>query len=421
MFLLSFRSAATLARTMASIVDSEAHFSQRLVELGLESAFCDSLKTGGVKTLSHLAFALGQPNQVVSNDEFGQFLRTLVGRDPTIQETSSIKRLTFEAQTYVISVLRQGLDQHDETAPRRVAHAEGTTRMQALQTSLTGLRLTGELDPAHVLLDRASAMYDQNVVKYLEPSSCISRSHEIQGRKESKELSLEKGALVLKNPNEKLTSPTDTELKMHYATQRRGLAFQFANLMTYAQHNEWLTFLIEALHRESPPGYQRPSLAQLLQCDRAAWTRLSSTLNSVRQQADGSYPLGDELLKLRSDPNITLYLSPVVKPSNASSESSSWRAHPYSFNKPEPHQAKGKSKGKGKGKASAPSMPQELRGKWYKTAAGEPLCFGYNLHSGCNHSKTVKDGERCPKGWHLCCEPKCQGAHPLFKHGKQSN
>ena len=160
---------------MASVVDSEAHFEQRLQELGLSDAVMSSLKTGGIKCLSRLAFSLGQPNQPIANDEVATFLRGLTGRDPTIQENSAIKRLAFEAQTYVVAVLRQGLEQREEGAPRKVSHAERTTRMAALQASLSGVFITGELDPAHVLLDKATAMFDQNVVKYLEPAACISR------------------------------------------------------------------------------------------------------------------------------------------------------------------------------------------------------------------------------------------------------
>ena len=404
---------------MSSVVDSEAHFESRLTELGLSDAVKTALKNGGVRTLSHLAFAITQPNQTISNDEVTNFLQGLTGSAPSLQESSCIKRLVFEAQTFVVAVLRQGLEHHEEGAPRKVAHAERTTRMAALQAALTGIYITGEMDPAHVLLDKASAMHDQNVVRYLEPAACISRAVEVQGKKESRELSLEKGSLILKNANDKLTSATDTELKLHYAMQRRALALQFANLMSFAQHNEWMTFLVEALHREAPPGYHRPTLAQLIQCDRAAWTRLASSLTSVRQRADGTFPLGEELLKLRSDPNITLYLAPITKPAASQPESSSWRWQPYNTHKGgDKGHDKGKGKSKGKGRGVAPAMPQELRGKWFKTSTGEPLCFGYNTAAGCAHSKTVKDGERCPKGWHLCCEPKCQGSHPLTKHGK---
>ena len=54
-----------------------------------------------------------------------------------------------------------------------------------------------------------------------------------------------------------------------------------------------------------------------------------------------------------------------------------------------------KGKGKGKGKRTSPPVPQELRGKWYKMANGDPICFGFNCKSGCNAK--VKVGEKVPK------------------------
>lgn len=76
---------------------------------------------------------------------------------------------------------------------------------------------------------------------------------------------------------------------------RRALSCQFARIMSHAQHCQWESWLFEAMRREPPPGYNRPSLAQVLQCDRAAWSRLATTVGDVKQQADGSYPLGEAL------------------------------------------------------------------------------------------------------------------------------
>jgi hypothetical protein len=69
-----------------------------------------------------------------------------------------------------------------------------------------------------------------------------------------------------------------------------------------------------------------------------------------------------------------------------------------------------KSKGKNR---SAPNMPNELRGKAYETDAKEPLCFGFNMAAGCNKAKP---GEKCERGWHLCCEHGCFGTHPILQH-----
>ena len=252
--------------------------------------------------------------------------------------------------------------------------------MVVLRAAVVGISISGEHDPAHCLLDKACQMYETNTLKHLDLSTCVSRTLEIQGTTRNRELTFERGSLVLKNQEDKLVASTDSEIKVHYAMTRRGLAFQFAKLMSHEQHCQWETFLFESIDRETPPGYIRPSLAQLPQCDKAAFWRLASTIQNIRQTALGAYPLGEALLNLRFDPNITLYLAPLAKPTSSANPPSQ-RSNPYEAPGP------GKRKGKGKGKRSSPPVPQELGGKWFKLSNGEPICFGYNCKSGCN-SKT---------------------------------
>ena len=107
--------------------------------------------------------------------------------------------------------------------------------MEALRAALAGIEVSGEQEPAHCVLDKACAVYESNTLKYLDPASCVSRAHEIQGKTKNRELTFEKRSLVLKAGEDKLSSPTDSEIKVHYAMVRRGLAFQFARLMSHSQ------------------------------------------------------------------------------------------------------------------------------------------------------------------------------------------
>ena len=66
-----------------------------------------------------------------------------------------------------------------------------------------------------------------------------------------------------------------------------------------------------------------------------------------------------------------------------------------------------------KGQGRGPRMPKELVGKAFVTASGKPICFGFNLVSGC---KLSEPGKACPKGMHVCCEPGCFGMHSLLQH-----
>ena len=178
------------------------------------------------------------------------------------------------------------------------------------------------------------------------------------------------------------------------AMTRRGIAFKFAKLMTYEQHTTWLNFLMQAMQREAPPGYSKPSLHQVMLCDKAAFTRLGASMGAVRQLPDGSYPLGLKLLELRSDPSIALYLAPLVRAQ--SSQGPVQRPSPYNQG-PKPNSAANnekKRKGKGK-KGKSPPMPAELWNKWHRTGSGDSLCFGINILKGCDQAK---DGEKCAKG-----------------------
>ena len=374
--------------------------------------FVAALTVAQVDNLSKLAFVIGQPGQPIQNQDVTDFLQRALGRVPTLAETSALKRLGFEAHTYLVATLRQQIDQSDESQPRKVAFAERTQRMDRLRQDLRGLDISGEFEPSHGLLDKCCAMFDSNSVKWLEPSVWISRSMEVQGAPKSRELTLEKGSLILKN-EDKMTCSTDSEIKLHYAFSRRAVGLAFARVMSFQQHSAWETFLFESLHREVPQGYNRANLSQVVSCDKAAWARLATLNTPTREAADGTFPLGIALLNLKNDPAIALHLAPLAKPIHASSAAPS---RPAPYQPQAPRNQPGKGKGKSGGKNKSPPMPMELRGKYHKTAANEPICFAFNTVAGCSHSSTVKPGDRCPKGLHVCAEPKCQQAHSLQQH-----
>ena len=328
-----------------------------------------------------------------------------------LAETSALKRLGFEAHTYLVATLRQQIDQSDDSQPRKVAFAERTQRMERLRNELRGLEIAGELEPAHALLDKCCAMFDSNNVKWLEPAVCISRSMEVQGTPKSRELTLEKGSLILKQ-DDKMTCATDSEIKLHYAFSRRAVALAFARVMSFQQHSAWVTFLCESLHREVPQGYSRANLTQVVGCDKAAWARLATLNVATREAPDGTFPLGIALLGLKGDPSIALHLAPLAKPLQSTTAAPS---RPAPYQPQAPRQQHGKGKGKAGGKGKQLPMPLELRGKYHETASNEPICFAFNTVGGCSHS-SVKPGDRCPRGFHVCAEPKCQQPHSLQQH-----
>ena len=213
---------------MTSVIDSEAQFNTRLLELGLPAQTVTAIQNHGVRTLSQLAFAVGQPGQPLVDGTINNFLTAALTRAGTLAETTGLKRAAFEAQTYLVATLRQNVERPADEQPRKIAYAERTTRMATLRANLAGVAIDGELEPSHGLLDRACALYESNSLKFLDLATCVSRTQEVQGTTKAKELTLEKGSLVLKSGQDSLQCSTDSEIKVHYAMVRRGLACQFA-------------------------------------------------------------------------------------------------------------------------------------------------------------------------------------------------
>ena len=83
--------------------------------------FVTALAVAQVDNLSKLAFVIGQPGQPIQNQDVTDFLQRALGRVPTLAETSALKRLGFEAHTYLVATLRQQIDHSDDSQPRKVA------------------------------------------------------------------------------------------------------------------------------------------------------------------------------------------------------------------------------------------------------------------------------------------------------------
>ena len=350
-------------------------------------------------------------------------IQAAAGRAPTLSETSILKRVAFEAQTYLTATLRQAVDRTDD-APRRIPMAERSTRMEALKANLAGLSITGELEPAHCVLDKMCNMYEANTLKYMDLASCISRSFEIQSSNtKNKELTLERGSLVVKAAEGPQTA-TDSEIKVHYAFVRAwgGLPICKAHELQSACPMGILSYLkpCTGSHHHISADRAWHSFCSVTRQPFRVWGRSSAASSSEKTE---HFPLGLALLDLRSDPHIALYLMPTSRASSATQQhgpaprESNPRQQPYqqgAYNS----RPKGFGKGKKGGGKSSPPVPQELRGKWHKSSSGEPICFGFNCRSGCPE-KNVKPGQRCSKGLHICAEPKCGGEHSLQQHGQK--
>ncbi|CAJ1388792.1 unnamed protein product, partial [Effrenium voratum] len=350
-----------------ALVDSKAAFSQRCDEVDPSGALKQALDREGLSTFSQMAFAAGTPNNPVSDEAFEVLAQTVFGDGATLGQTANLKRLQFEACTIVIADVKAKVSVSGSAEPARLPAAEKAARLADQKKRLLGVPIQGNLEPAHSLLDLVAAMAETNVVVYIAPEKCGVRMDEIaQITKPQKAvIAVESSSLKVNTPDTHTDADLGSELKLQWALQRRGLAFDQCSLVSWEVHESWLQQLLGVLTRTVPTGYAPVRVAQLMTADRELWIAIAEEhLPSLRPQADGKWPLDKAIQDLRYNPRITMHLLPL--PSAVAKVATA----------PPPKEASG-------GKvATRPRCPELLIGCELKTKDGKPVCYGFNLESG---------------------------------------
>lgn len=144
----------------------------------------------------------------------------------------------------------------------------------------------------------------------------------------------------------------------------------------------------------TPSSFQRVSLIQLIRADCELWTILAREHFTVKPNAHGDKPLDQAIEKLRSDPRVVMHLMallgrslPAEKPSSSASAAN--RVQPK------------KKFRLGKQGRTAPAVPEELKNLYQRTTNGKPICWAFNLSSGCQQ-QTGGNPPSCSRGAHVC-------------------
>ena len=409
---------------MATLVDSEASFVSRAAAIGIDEELVQKLLAAGINSSAKLAFSCNYNPQATDEQPLIDMVTNANGGTAvTLGQMACVRRLFFEAHTMVLADLKSQVEKTDDQGPRKVPAPERAARYEAQQKRLPGLDLSGELEPAHALIDAVMQQAEDQQLKYLPPHKCPKRESELQAVKSDTPVMIDTSAgkfLVGKQVKE-VPCDTTTELKTLWAFQRRGLAYDQADLIRWATHDSWLKELFSHLTRPAPPGFNAPTLNQLIRADRELFTKMAElTRTGITARPDGTLPLDKAMKDLMFSAVVQFHLLPLPGSASkqvqqtSSTEQYNKRGAPSSTSEPSKRFKGGKSSkggGKGKSRNAAPAMPAELRGMYYKTKDGKSICFAYNMPSGCSNS----DGH-CPKGMHVCCKPGCQKPHPMKEH-----
>ena len=398
---------------MASLQDSEAHFQQRVKEAGVDDAFVVALANQQVKTLAHLAFAIGRPGQEIQDDAFDTWVQQVAGGPATMGQLASIRRLHFEAEVIITATLKAAVEQpSDLSQPKQVPLAERNARMLQVKTRLNGVAIEGANEPAHQLVDECVFQFESRQLRYIEPGKCHSREVEISSGRANKKLKLDNNTLSVKEtrtiPDESVT----TAFQLSQCFRRRAVAYDFAGLIAYNQHEKYTDALMRHLTTEPPPGFAATSMDQILRADKEVFNHLGQNVPDPRPTPGGDRPLDAALLVALQDYKTSFHLMPLPK-----SHGGGWYPAPTSANLQDPPnhyhkgKGKGKSKTKGKGSFAAPKGYSDCVGR---DAKGRPLCFNFNLGK-CTQAAV---GASCSRGRHMCFKAGCFKPHAYVDEHK---
>ena len=423
---------------MAATLDSENVFRARISALGLDEALSLALVNAGVNSMSKLAFICGIQPGAADDQPFVTAIYEILQRDSTQNPIATLqiailRRLWFESHTCVMSEVKSRLEQTEDSLPKKLPLAEREARRRTQVAKLSGVDLSGHLEPAHSLVDFVWSLRESETLKYVDPSKCGSRENEIKGQKKETFLRMDSaGKLITVQRAEITQADTSTEYRLRIALQRRSLALDQVDILPYEISEKYHEELFALTMRPVPPTHSPISTSQILEADRTAWARCAQICREGLSPVAGRYPLAEALASVRSDPVVVSILQPLVKP--MISNNTHTRPTPYDNNRSNQlgkgmgdsgfkgdSGTKGGKRGRGKGsfrsgKGGKPSgkgdwLPNGLKGR-SKTRSGERICYNFNLQS------CQTNGNKCDKGVHVCCF--CNEAHPYLQCPKRN-
>ena len=267
---------------------------------------------------------------------------------------------------------------------------------------LAGMRLVGELEPSHSLVDLANHILESGTLIWIAPSKCSKRDDEIQlaVKDRSSTIQVENSMLKVAPASQEVASDIGSELKLQWNFQRRGIAFDRCGLISWAVHERWISTILGTLSRPSPPGFASVKTDQIVRADRELFTLLAQEHRGTLKATGGGQPPLDALLtNMITDPRITMFLLPLPAHSKSSLKSDDPKPDKRNTADKEDNPVKKRRKVS----RAERSCPEELK-KFKLDYEHGRICWGFNMKDGCK-GKTEKAGQKpakCGKGYHVC-------------------
>ena len=245
-------------RRIVNTLDSSADFLDRARKLGANDEELRNLQALGYDTFGKLAFATSYTPGQQDETALKQLAAEITGSDPPLAARLPIvRRLFFESYTLAAADMQMRVERKDDSAPRKLANAERSARYDDQRKCLSGIDMTGELEPSNALIDLVYNMAEEDQLKYVRWEECTKRDQELMGIKVDPVWKPDSSGLIRETKvSEALKADTHTDLKLRLALQRRSLSFDQARLVDYNVFEKWTHTIMDAFC--SPPS-GRPS------------------------------------------------------------------------------------------------------------------------------------------------------------------
>ena len=391
----------------AASLDSEASFKERAQKIGVTPEVLQELAEAGYTTFGRLCFAVTANPTQLEDSAVDSWIRSIFREAPTPYQTSCLRRLLFEANSLNIADLHARVEPPAENIVRRLPAAERAARAQAQQARLAGVVFTPDTTPANSLVDLFVDQLESDILQYIGPERCVSRSQEMMSVKKDKTLNVDpEGRIrVTAKPNE-LRCETSSDAKLRAAWGRRSLAMDLAGICSYIEIEKWVQHLFSIQAREVPKGMAPISVNQLIQADRALSLHASEKLmGQLAAPAGAPKPLDGVIKDLMHSQEVLQFVQPVPRVPDPPQAWQPW--------KPTGKGRKGKDdpkKGKGD-RTTAPAKVDLPEGCVSRTSANKPICYGFNRGT----CKWKGKSGRCQRGLHVCWKEGCGRAKPYYE------
>ena len=422
-------------------------FTKRLTQLGL-GGLQARFTANGWDTYGSYAFSASGPPPAVNDALFvTEIMNKLVAANDAADHPlkSNCRRLFNEAYMLAAADLQRRAErpEGEEEKVRKLPLEERDARFQKLRAEHEPtIKLEGELHPSNALVDKYTTMQEVGELRHLPWDEYTMRCKEVTGVKRENAFTVDPKTGFFKQywMDAELKTDTSNDLKLRFALQRRGLALQLADLMSYTVHETIVNWLFEEYLRVPEDGDAKVTLLQVLRADQAIFVKLAGlTSAGLPINPDGTRILDALVPRVLVEQRITSLLIPRridgngsaagrapqakrereeggdgenkrlrSKLANMESQVKNLKMRNGDKGLGNGHGGGGKGKGgKGKGAGRAPgkgksNMPRELVGM-EETIAGQNPCWDYNL-GGC--SRAVVSGA-CARGVHKCMIAGC--------------